>query len=264
MTHAAAYKLIRPYVTFPFQTYKKVRGKRKLQPPTKQTKAETVRYYFLLYGGKTKRGEKGGQPGLQSIPRYHLKKKLTRENRKLAEEYARIPKGFGKLKGVLIPVAHDGAKPTIKFKKTKSGKRYLQIGEDNVESNVLSFEEYETEEAQVLEEPERVVRRMLKDDPKGKAYKIVCGKGSTGNSYDRKAIVKEVARFFNDYDDASEWCTGIISHTYRSEKTYEAYKRALAKAKLAKRERVQAIRRGRIKDPIAAKPRKGKKGKRRG
>lgn len=264
MTHAAAYKLIRPYVTFPFQTYKKVRGKRKLNPATKHTKAETVRYYYLLYGGKTKRDEKGGQPGLQSIPRYHLKKKLTKEQRKLAEEYARIPKGFGKLKGVLIPVAHDGHKPTIKFKKTKGGKRFLQVGEDSVESNVLSFSEYERDEGEVLENPSLVVRRMLKDDKGGKAFKIVCGKGSTGNSYDRKALVGEVVRFFDEYDDAADWCTGIISHTYRSTKTYQAYERALAKAKLAKRERAQAIRRGRIKDPIAAKPRKGKKGKRRG
>lgn len=264
MTHAAAYKLIRPYVTFPFQTFKKVRGKRKLQPATPNTKRETVRYYFLLYGGKTKRDEAGGEPGLQSIPRYHLTKRLTKEQRKLAEEYARIPRGYGKLKGVLLPVANENSKPSLRFKKTKTGKRYLQIGEDNVESNVLSFEEYEKEEGEVLEYPSRVVRRMLKDDPKGKAFKIVCGKGSTGNSYDRKALIGEVARFFEEYDDAGEWCSGIISHTYKSDKTYKAYSIALARAKLAQRIRAQAIRRGRIKDPIAAKPRKGKKGKRHG
>lgn len=264
LDHARAFALIKPYVSFNYAQYKFV--KRKVKGKTKRVrievkhssaeKAKVSKYFQLIYGGKASADDENGEPGLQSSPRYHLKKKLSPKQRRIAEEYARIPPGYPELKGVLIPVANEGDKPKIKFKKTKDGVPYLAINEDSVESNVIPFYEYEDYPNQVLDEPVSVVSRALKDDPTGKNYRIICGRAMTGNTYARSGIAKKVAHFFETYDDAEKWCTGIVSYTYKRKMSWDQYNRDLYDGKVLKQGAAKLARKAAKKKKPSAKGKK--------
>lgn len=238
LSHAAAYRKVRTYAAFKYPLSKRGR-------PTASQKRKVTELYGLIYGGKTNHDRSGGEPGLESSPRYHLTKRLTKAQRRVALEYARIPTRQAKLlRGVLIPVAHDGHKPKITFSKTKGGKTQLTIGEGDVTSHTLSFEDYEEYEGELQVETEQVVRRALKDDPKGKRYRIVCGKGQTKQGYSRNYVEKRIAQMIERYDETEKWLTGIIGYSYKRKISWDRFNRDLAAGKVIKQKSAKAARRG--------------------
>ena len=247
--------LIQPYVTFTYRQYKRVRRKgkavRKLQKPTPATKRKVDKYFQLIYGGRTKRFDPknpNGEGGIASGPTYHWKKKLTKQQRAVAFDYAHIPhKGYEELRGVIIPVAHDGHKPKLHFEVTASGVPELVVGEGNVDTHYLRFVDYENESGESIDDIDPVLNRALRDAEGARKFNLVCGRHDGTVTYDRAQLKAKVHEIYNSdrYQEPELWMTGVIARKFKRTMSWKKFKKDLSAGKVFAKQKAQAARRGR-------------------
>lgn len=239
------YEAIKPYVTI-----KRGKGGKW----TNHQKREIREYHGLLYGKRISRidqrtGERvyEGIQGLLARPVYHYKQRVRKAKRRVLQQYSATPGGYTKLKGFLIPVAQEGDKPKLTFSKGKDKRLILSIEEDHVSKKFYAFSDYETGELIVTDSAGELVERIIqktRKNRKGKEarFKIRCGKASSGDSFSEDTIAQEVQRYFNEYDNAEEWCLGIEEYTYKTSDDIKAYSKKERANRKAKQKALKTVR----------------------
>ena len=179
-------------------------------------------------------GEVYGKHGLATREHVVVTAKSSEKLKALQYFAGHVP-GKIRLKVAFVPVADGTVKTRVKATK-KNGEWSITVSDRYATRTIHLFRTYEKSVKAFLENPRRVIDKILTKDA-ARTFGVICGKYEIAHQYLAMDLADQIDKLVAKYANAGEWLHGVASYRYTNQhgRTKVAVLKERARLELQKR-----------------------------